>query len=327
MKFIQHSLANPLSAEASLTRLDNGCCLKLLETGVLRVSPAQAGKQSIIISCGIHGNETAPIELVDQLLKEILVGDLVVENDLLFILGNPVAVNDESRFVEENLNRLFSGKHLESTSLEATRARQLEAYVEQFYGETDDGVLQRLHYDLHTSIRDSQFQKFAVYPFLHDREWSKPQLAFLEHCGVEAMLLSSQPAGTFSYFTSHNFTAEAFTLELGKARKFGDNNMPDFEDVAIGLRALISGKEEFTRETKKLKIFRVVEEVIKRSEEFKLHFPDDAKNFTEFAKGSLLATDGVYEYRTQLEGERFVFPIINVPIGQRAMLVVAPTEF
>ena len=69
----------------------------------------------------------------------------------------------------------------------------------------------------------------------------------------------------------------------------------------------------------------MVEEVIKRSEHFKLHFPDDAKNFTAFAKGSVLASDIDYEYRTQQNGERFVFPITNVPIGQRAMLIVAPT--
>ena len=64
----------------------------------------------------------------------------------------------------------------------------------------------------------------------------------------------------------------------------------------------------------------------KRSDALQLHIADDAKNFTEYPVNSLLASDVDYEYRTQVDGERFVFPIKNVPCGQRAMLVVAPTR-
>lgn len=327
MNFIQHSLANPIAAKSQQNELADGTRFALLDTGVLRVSPAKSdGGSRIVISCGIHGNETAPIEIVEQLLEEIISGDLVVKEQLLFILGNPSATNAQTRFVEENLNRLFSGKHLESESLESARAAQLESHVQAFYEQDAEPSQQRLHYDLHTSIRGSQFNKFCVYPFLHKRQWSVSQLAFLESCGIEAVLLSNQAANTFSHYTSHTFGAHAFTLELGKARRFGENNLSDFEDAAAGLRRVIGGQEQFNSKLKSMKIFRVVEEVIKRSERFKLHFADDAKNFTEFKKGALLASDQDYEYRTKQDGERFVFPIINVPVGQRAMLVVAPTE-
>lgn len=339
MKFVDHSLNHPISAERVFTQLQNGVRLNFLETGVLRVSPPSADKASehsssedntsfrIIISCGIHGNETAPIELVDQLIREIVDGDLSVNNELLFILGNPPAVIKETRFVEENLNRLFCGKHQDSSSLESDRARLLEAYVEEFFSNSNSRTEQCLHYDLHTSIRGSEFNKFSVYPFLHERQWSRAQLAFLERCGIEAVLLSNQPAATFSYFTSTRFAAHSFTLELGKVKSFGDNNMSDFDSAAKGLRRLIKGQQVFDDNLQNMKVFHVVEEVIKRSEQLKLHFPDNAKNFTEFPKNSLLVSDLNYEYRTKQDGERFVFPIINVPIGQRAMLVVAPTEF
>jgi len=62
-----------------------------------------------------------------------------------------------------------------------------------------EGDEPRLHYDLHTAIRSSEIEKFAVYPYLHTRSWSKQQLAFLESCDIEAVLLSNQPAGTFSW--------------------------------------------------------------------------------------------------------------------------------
>ena len=138
-------------------------------------------------------------------------------------------------------------------------------------------------------------------------------------------MLSNKPAGTFSYFTSNSFAADSFTVELGKVRKFGDNDMSNFEKTIQGLRDLIAGNESFVDEPNKIQVFSVVEEVIKRSDNFKFHFSDDAKNFTAFPKGHVLASDTEYEYRTKQDGERFVFPIANVPIGQRAMLVVAPT--
>lgn len=323
MSFLEETLANELSAEAHSKALPDGTQLEFIDTGILRVRPNCSATHRVIISCGIHGNETAPIEMVEQLFQEILIGTLAVKTELLFIIGNPPAAKKAERFIDENLNRLFSAKHQHSSTLEAERARLLEKIVTDFFNE---GTEPRLHYDLHTAIRGSEFKRFAVYPFLHERQWSKPQIAFLERCGLEAVLLSNQPAGTFSYFTSHSFKADSFTVELGKVHKFGDNNMANFEQAMQGLRELISGQEQFDAQPEKIQMFKVVEEVIKRSSEFKLHFLPDAKNFTAFPKGSVLASDRHYQYRTQQDGERFVFPIVNVPIGQRAMLVVAPTE-
>lgn len=323
MNFLTETLANETSATSHSKILSNGTRLEFLETGILRVKPVENADCRAIISCGIHGNETAPIEIVEQLFQEILAETLLVKNELLFIIGNPPAANKSARFIDENLNRLFSGKHQYSLTQEAKRAALLETIVSDFFNEGDEP---RLHYDLHTAIRGSEFERFAVYPFLHERQWSKPQVAFLERCGLQAVLLSNQASGTFSYYTSHYFQADSFTVELGKVRKFGDNYMSNFTDVMQGLRELISGLEKFSAEPQSIQIFAVVEEVIKRSSEFKLHFLADAKNFTEFPKGSVLASDRHYQYRTKQDGERFVFPIADVPVGQRAMLVVAPTK-
>ena len=323
MNFLEETLANEFGAESHSKTLADGTQLEFIDAGILRIKPIGVAGYRAVISCGIHGNETAPIEMVEQLCQEILAGTLTVKAELLFIIGNPPAAKKAERFIEENLNRLFSGKHQQKTTQEAKRAGLLEKAVSDFYSE---GSEPRLHYDLHTAIRGSEFERFAVYPFLHERQWSKAQIAFLERCGLEAVLLSNQPAGTFSYFTSHSFKADSFTIELGKVHKFGDNNMANFEQAMQGLRELISGQEQFEAQPEKIQMFKVVEEVIKRSSEFKLHFLPDAKNFTSFPKGSVLASDRHYQYRTQQDGERFVFPIVDVPIGQRAMLVVAPTE-
>ena len=322
--FLQQSLDFPDHLEPQTLVLTNGVRLEFLQTGVLRVSPNKTkARYRVLISCGIHGNETAPIEIVDQLVNEIVSGALVVKNELLFILGNPPAAKLEERFVEENLNRLFSNKHSESSSVEAKRALCIEQFTADFF---DQGDQPRLHYDLHTAIRGSEYEKFAVTPFLHEREYSPAQFAFLEDCGIQAMLLSNQPSGTYSYYTSNAFNAQSFTVELGKVEKFGENDMRKFSAVTDGLRRLIVDQQEFNQQPDQLEVFKVVEEIIKQTESFQLHIGANAKNFTQSPAGSLLASDKAYQYRTKQDGERFVFPITNVPCGQRAMLVVVPVN-
>lgn len=323
--FLQHTLANPKQVEPESVILDNGVCLELWASGVLCCSPAgHAAQHRVLISSGIHGNETAPIEIVDQLVSDIVEQKVQLINPVLFIIGNPVAANLAQRFVDDNMNRLFNGLHAQfASSYDAERAAQLESCVERFFGQDD---LPRLHYDLHTAIRGSEFEKFAVYPFLESANWSNEQLAFLEKCGIQAVLLSTKPSGTFSYYTSACFNAHAFTVELGSVRAFGDNDMTKFRAVQQGLGDLLEGREQFDSQPQALQVFEVLEEVIKRTEHFQLHFPEDAKNFTASPRGTLLASDQDYQYITQQDGERFVFPLKNVPIGSRTMLVVAPTQ-
>jgi succinylglutamate desuccinylase len=323
--FLEHTLTNELSAEYQRFDLLSGGYIELWDTGVLHCVPAgdEAGHR-VVISSGIHGNETAPMEIVDQLVADIKTGRLDLRNHLLFIVGNPPAANLQKRFVVDNMNRLFSGDHQQyADSPETMRAASIEKSVEKFFSIDD---LPRLHYDLHTAIRGSEFEKFAVYPYRHDGRWSRPQLGFLEGCGIQAVLLSNKPSTTFSYFTAETFKADSFTVELGSVRPFGQNDMSRFSRVSNGLARLIENTERFSAAPKSILCFAVLEEVIKQSDAFELHIPDDAKNFTQYPRGTVLASDAGYEYKTQQDGERFVFPIKNVPIGNRAMLVVAPTE-
>lgn len=323
--FLEHTLANEAGSSAQSTVLANGTHLELWDTGILRCYPAEnKSAYRVLISCGVHGNETAPMEIVDQLVSDILSEKITIKNQLLFVLGNPAAANRAKRFIDENLNRLFSGAHQQQPeTLEGKRAAEIEKYVQRYFSEGDEA---KVHYDLHTAIRGSKFEKFAVYPYREDQAWSKTQIGFLEKSGLSAILLSNKPSTTFSYFTAENFAADAFTVELGSVAKFGDNDMSRFTDVIASLTGLISGAEHFSDQPEKIQVFAVIEEVIKRSEAFKLHIPDDAYNFTAYPAGTVLASDQDYEYKTKVDGERFVFPIKNVPSGSRAMLVIAPTE-
>lgn len=327
-QFLHLSRFNPEVFSVPVTfTLSNGVEVKILAPGIVTITPAVAGNKYIVLSCGVHGNETAPIEICSDLLDAILEQSLLPSHQLLIIFGNLPAMNIEKRFVQENMNRLFSGAHQGGGNSERERAKVLEDVVGQFFSQAKEHD-EKLHYDLHTAIRDSKNEKFVVMPYLDDgREQSARQFGFLAACGVDTFLLSSAPTTTFSYFSSSTHKARGFTVELGKVRPFGENDMSRFEDARKAITALVSETDYAPQANlEELYIYRVNQVINRQHEDFKLHFADDTPNFTDFKAGTVLASESGTEYVAQQDGEAIVFPNAKVAIGQRALLTVVPTK-
>lgn len=308
------------------TQLADGTGISVWDSGVMVVTPAQAGDKDIVLSAAVHGNETAPVEICRDIINDILAGKQAVKQRTLFLFANPASINAGQRFVEENMNRLFSGAHSEGGihNRERERAAKIEQYVTRFYQEAPQGERRRYHYDLHTAIRDSKREKFAVYPYLHGGAYKIAQLQFLRDCGVTTILLNQAPTTTFSYFTSRQFGADAFTVELGKVRGFGENDRSKFAAAETQLRRLIS-QDELTHaafEPEQIEVYDVARTINRTQQDFSLAFADDVANFTPFNKGELLAMDGDKAYHVEHDEERIIFPNANVAIGQRALLTV-----
>jgi len=303
--------------------------LALLDNGVLLATPKDTSKSNkdIVISSGIHGNETAPIEIVNQLVSEIVLGKTTVQNRTLFIIGNPVSMNISQRFEKENLNRLFCQKFKNiAPCYERERAEKLEQYVTDFF-ENGSESSERLHYDLHTAIRPSKYEKFAIYPYKEDKNWDLQQLEFLRQSGVSTILFGHAPSGTFSYYSSATFGAHAFTVELGKVLPFGQNDMTRFKAMTDNLRQLISGDEIALAafDNNNFTLFEVLGDITKETDNFRLLIDDDVSNFTDFVVGTQLSQDEQTNYVTKRTGESIVFPNAKVANGQRAGLMVIPT--
>ncbi len=326
--FLTLSREHPWELAPFSESLPDGGQAQVWDTGVLCIEPVAPAGRDLVLSCGIHGNETAPIELCVRLLNAILSGRLPCRQRLLFIFGNPAAMNLGVREVEENLNRLFSGAHARGgkTNKERQRAARLEQYVERFY-RSREGT-ERLHYDLHTAIRPSAYEKFAIYPFTHGAPYSRNQLAFLCRAGVDTILLAHGPTTTFSYFSAHVFGAHAFTVELGKVMPFGQNDASRFAAMERNLEQLISEPDwqPTPVDIKQIRVFRVCQEIVKQSEQFCFHFSEKVANFHAFPAGTLLAEDGERQWFAHEQEEAVVFPNVRVANQQRAALMVMATE-
>ena len=326
--FLALSRANPQFLAPFSETLPDGGQIQVWDTGVVCIEPIAPANKDLVLSCGIHGNETAPIELCARLLAEIVSGRISCRQRLLLIFGNPTAMNLGVREVEENLNRLFSGAHAKAgpQTMERQRAARLEQYVTRFYQGSD--ATERLHYDLHTAIRPSQYEQFAIYPFTHGAPYHKGQLAFLCDSGVDTILLAHGPTTTFSYFSAHRFGAHAFTVELGKVHAFGDNDASRVAALEHNLAQLlqIPDWQPPALDLSRIRVFKVCQEIIKQSEQFRFHFSDDVANFSSFLPGSLLAEDGKQQWTVGNKEQAVIFPNANVALQQRAALMVESTE-
>jgi succinylglutamate desuccinylase len=321
----KHTLAN--SDEVITPKhdiLSAGTEVTLLDCGIIKFEPNTACDTSLVVSCAVHGNETAPIEVVSAIIDDLLSEEAKCGQRVLFILGNPWAMNAAERFVDVNMNRLFCGdwQHQDLSLKEVKRAAKLEAYVANFFAEEPVTVTQRFHYDCHTAIRDSARERFAVYPYVESRTLPTTQKSFLAEADVQTVLLQKAEANTFSSFTSLKHRAESFTLELGKVRPFGENDLKRFTGIDNALRNLIAGEALADTPSKAVDEFEVCHSVIKTSESWEFFIGDEVANFTEFSPSTLIWKDGSEEYRVGEQPQYVVFPNPNVPVGQRAGLML-----
>ncbi|UVL63104.1 succinylglutamate desuccinylase [Pseudomonas sp. B21-032] len=325
-KLLELTLAGREPAEKTQLTVE-GVRMRWLGEGALEVRPPDAldNGLDLLLSAGIHGNETAPIELLDRLLHDIARGDLKPRARILFLFGNPDAIRRGERYIEQDVNRLFNGRHDQTSGPEALRACELERLAATFFSVPDRT---RLHYDLHTAIRGSKIEQFALYPYKEGRQHSRRELARLCAAGMEAVLLQSKVSITFTAYTYEQLGAEAFTLELGKARPFGENGAVNVDRLETRLKQIIDGTEpEAPEALDGLKLFSVAREIIKHSEHFRLNLPADVENFSELEPGYLLAEDiADTRWIVEEQGARIIFPNPKVKNGLRAGILIVPAS-
>ena len=326
-KFLKATLDLSLPFETGEWTAPSGVQCRLLMRGVLEVTPAvlNGTEKDIILSSGVHGDETGPIELVQELAEGILTGKVIPAHRLLLVIAHPDAINAHTRFIEENMNRLFKDSNDERNT-DCIVANRLQKAVGHFYAASPPGQKDRWHLDLHSAIRDSEHYTFAVSPCSDKPTRSNRLFSFLQRAQIEAVLLSSAPSSTFSWHSAEYYGAQALTMELGKVAGFGENDLTLLEPFRAAMLALVTEPElAIEWEGGRLAIYRVTRTLVKQSDSFRFAFPEEQANFTFFEQGKLLASDEGVEYFSLEGGEAVVFPNPSVAIGQRACLLVKKT--
>jgi len=294
--------------------------------GVLSIEPLKdRGLDAAIISTAVHGDEVIPFRLIDTWLRHTEQRELQIERPLLLILANPAAVEAGSRFVKHNMNRLFSralvSKHVVSEKLatsddaEHQRAQLLMDVVEDFVSRHPRG----LHFDLHSTIKASDQDRFAIVPVDCESRDLSEMHAWLECFGTNAWVQNISPAAAFSSFTARAGYLSV-TLELGQVASL-DEPIDRFLPLLDELDRLAGGGRASSPQDKTMKGFRVIQEIIRPAGDFKVVL-DTFVNFRALAQGTLIARSGEHEWRIEQSGDALLFLNPSVPEGHRVGLVI-----
>jgi succinylglutamate desuccinylase len=81
---------------------------------------------TVIVFCGIHGNEMAGVKAMSQVIKKIGLLSQEIRGTLYAIRGNMAAQLKGRRFLDEDLNRLWTTERIEQIKAKAASARGIE---------------------------------------------------------------------------------------------------------------------------------------------------------------------------------------------------------
>jgi succinylglutamate desuccinylase len=299
---------------------DAGFAVQLPAEGILQIkSGAGAARATVLLSVGVHGDETGPIEVLAHLLDALSLEPAQLAVDLLVVVGNPGAIRAGKRFIDADLNRLFrTERGALGSALEAERADAMMAASAAFF---DGAGPLRWHLDLHTAIRPSFYPTFAVVPDLIAPSGKAALIGWLGQAGIGAIIMNPKSAGTYSYYCAEHFGAAAGTVELGRVGNLGQNDLSLFAAVGHALGGLLRGAAPGPARAAP-HLFAVAQEVIKLSDDFRMAFDRSTQNFTALARGAVIATDGDTVYTVKHAEELVVFPNPDVRVGLRAGLMV-----
>ncbi|CDG80974.1 succinylglutamate desuccinylase [Janthinobacterium agaricidamnosum] len=300
---------------------DAGFSVALPASGMVQIKSRRAdpSRTSVLLSVGVHGDETGPIEVLAHLLDALSRDAGALAVDLMVCVGNLDAIRAGKRFIDADLNRMFRPlRGALAGTAEAARADAMIAATAAFFNAA--GPL-RWHLDLHTAIRPSVYPTFAIVPELIADDARRKLIAWLGQAAIGAIVMNPQSAGTYSYYSAEHFGAAASTVELGRVGTLGQNDLRLFDDVSRALDGLLRGAAPQPARVAS-HIFKVAQEIIKLSDEFRMAFDRNTQNFTSLPEHAVIATDGDTVYTVKHGEELVVFPNPDVRVGLRAGLMV-----
>lgn len=288
--------------------------------GILTVKSGSApDRAAVVVSVGVHGDETGPIEVVAHVLDAMSKEPGALAVDLMVCVGNIDAIAAGKRFIDADLNRMFRPvRGSLADAAEAARADTMIEATSQFF---DGAGPDRWHLDLHTAIRPSVYPTFAIVPDLIAEEGKCALINWLGQAAIGAIIMNPQSAGTYSYYSAEHHGAAASTVELGRVGTLGQNDMSQFADVHEALDDLLRGAKPAGAKAEP-HVFKVAQEIMKLSDAFKMAFDRSTQNFTAMRQGEVIATDGETVYAVKHPEELVVFPNPDVRVGLRAGLMV-----
>jgi succinylglutamate desuccinylase len=107
-------------------------------------------KKTILFICGIHGNETSGKQALENIFNHLEQNSIEINGNIIGIQGNLQAIEKKERFVDEDLNRIWSQKNI--NSLLKTENNIISEYTE----------LKKIHSIIETIIQKKKKNNLVI---------------------------------------------------------------------------------------------------------------------------------------------------------------------
>lgn len=245
---------------------------------VIEIVGKEKGTTSIIL-VGVHGNEKCGVHALNKILPSLQ----IQKGRLLIAYGNPKAIEQNVRFTNSNLNRLFRSNdklsEKERMSYEYTRAQYLKKYLDQA-----DVLL-----DIHASSIPKS-KRFII--------CEKNAKEIIKNLPVDLIVSGFddvEPGGTDYYMNNTGRTG--ICLECGY--------IEDSESVQIAEESIIAflkarGHLINDLTLQKQSYVRMYKKYFAKTNSFTLSKPFE--NFEVIERNQLIGTDGEEKIRAEKQG-------------------------
>jgi len=245
---------------------------------IIQLVGEKKGPTSIVLA-GVHGNEKCGVEA----FKNVLPSLKIESGKVLFIYGNPRAIESNQRFTEANLNRMFKDDNLlsekEKNSYEYKRVQFLKTYLNQA-----DALL-----DIHASnTLDSN-------PFIICEPNAKGIVKYLPIDRVVSGFDKIEPGGTDYYM--NNLGKIGICVECGY---LGNPKSVRIAEESIFSFLMARGHITNDITPKKQSHMHMYNLYLTKTNNFILSKLFD--DFENISKGQILGVDGTTEIRAEKDG-------------------------
>lgn len=231
-----------------------------------------------IILVGVHGNERCGIDVIKELLPSLK----IQKGRVLIAYGNPKAIQENVRYIETNLNRLFKPEKIlsdkERKSYEFSRVQFLKKYLDQA-----DYLL-----DVHASLTPDS-QRFVIC-----EENAKDIIKYLPVSLVVSGFDKVEPGGTDYYLNQRGKIG--ICIECGY---FNDTSSKKItKESVISFLTACGNITGTTKEYSQTKI--AIRGLYSTKNNFVL-----ARQFKDFEKiktGEIIGKDGAEEIKMPING-------------------------
>lgn len=262
----------------------------------------------LFVTGGIHGNEPSGIRALEKVFRELEKTRPQIDGTILGVLGNKLSLNQDKRYIDEDLNRTWTEENIKKGEGQTCEQREMFEIIQVLREHPEEDFTKRYFLDCHTTSSPS-LPFISVQPVNDNDDWAHnfPTYIikgfsdivygcidhYLSRSGLTGFVFE---AGQHTHTTSEQNQEGMIWLALNKACNL------DLETISCYPECVdnFAKKNAPSQKTFEISYRHGLEDV----KEFRME--PGYENFQEIKKGQLLAVQDNKEVRSQWNARIFM---------------------